>query len=145
VPLTWFEPGKLCGSPYPDGAALHEAAAAGVTTVINLDEQPHTAAALSRAGLTQVHLPVVDFSAPGAAQLDAGVAAIEQAIADGGAALVHCRYGVGRTGTLVACWYVSQGLDPRDAIARVRELRPGSVETPGQAEAVAAFAKARLV
>ncbi len=138
--MTWLEPGELCASAYPDGAMLHAAAAAGVTVVVNLEEEPHVEAAMTRAGLKQVHLPVVDFSAPGHRQLVAGVAAIDEAITAGGAALVHCRYGIGRTGTLIACWYVSHGLGAAAAITRVRDARPGSVETAGQVQAVIAFA-----
>ena len=129
----------MCASAYPDRAALRNAASAGVTVVVNLDEEPHADVVVSRAGLTQVHLPVAAFSAPEQQQLAAGVEALERAIASGGAALVHCRYGIGRTGTLIACWYVSRGLDAAAAIARVREARPGSVETHGQVEAVRAF------
>ena len=138
--LTWFEPDALCASAYPDGATLHAAAAAGVTVVVNLEEEPHAEAAMTRLGLKQVHLPVVDFSAPGQRQLAAGVAAIDEAITGGGVALVHCRYGIGRTGTLIACWYVSHGLGAAAAITLVRDARPGSVETAGQVQAVIVFA-----
>jgi atypical dual specificity phosphatase len=45
---------------------------------------------------------------------------------------------------MIACWLVRhEALPARDAIARVRRLRPGSVETEEQTEAVVEFARRR--
>ena len=54
---------------------------------------------------------------------------------------MHCGGGLGRTGTLLACYYVRRGLSPEEAIAWVRAGRPGAVETPEQVATVAAFAR----
>jgi protein-tyrosine phosphatase len=54
---------------------------------------------------------------------------------------VHCFAGVGRTGTVLAAWMVAQGMEPDAAIEELRALRPGSVETRGQADAVRRFAQ----
>jgi atypical dual specificity phosphatase len=84
---------------------------------------------------------VPDFTPPTPAQLQAGVAAIETAISDGRRVAVHCGGGLGRTGTLLACYLVKRGLGPDEAIARIRAARPGSVETARQEAAVAEFAR----
>ena len=49
--------------------------------------------------------------------------------------------GVGRTGTVLACYLVHRGATAVDAINRVRELRPGSVQTPEQEAAVLQYAE----
>jgi atypical dual specificity phosphatase len=49
---------------------------------------------------------------------------------------VHCLAGRGRSGTLAAVWFVHEGMTADEAIAHIRTLRPGSIETEVQEEAV---------
>lgn len=56
------------------------------------------------------------------------------------AVAVHCALGFGRTGTMLACYLVKErGLAAGDAIAEIRRLRPGSIETYEQEKAVFQF------
>lgn len=56
------------------------------------------------------------------------------------AVAVHCALGFGRTGTMLACYLVKErGLTAGDAIAEIRRLRPGSIETYEQEKAVFQF------
>ncbi len=139
---TWIEEGRLLGCAYPRReAAVAGLARQGVSVLINLHERAHDPARLARHGMEEVHLPVADFTPPSPPQVDCGVAAIAEALAAGQRVAVHCAGGRGRTGTLLACYLVHRGLDPDAAIARVREARPGSVETRAQAAAVEAYAQ----
>lgn len=53
---------------------------------------------------------------------------------------VHCALGFGRTGTMLACYLVKErGLAAGDAVAEIRRLRPGSIETYEQEKAVFQF------
>jgi atypical dual specificity phosphatase len=139
---AWVAPGVL-GCAYPRKerslAALSES---GVRLLVNLHRRPHDPARLGRHGLREVHLPVKDFATPSPDQLERGVDAIFGALAAGEAAAVHCGGGLGRTGTLLACYLASsEGLGAEEAIRRVRSLRPGSVETRAQAAAVDAWTR----
>jgi atypical dual specificity phosphatase len=141
-PVTWLEDDCLAACSYPrSGTALRELAEGGVTLLVNLHERPHSPAALARYGLIELHLPVPDFTPPTLEQLEHGIAAIEQSLGDRHKVAVHCGAGLGRTGTLVACYLVKRGLGPDEAIARIRSLRPGSVETPQQEAAVKEYAR----
>ncbi len=134
---TWVAPGVL-GCAYPrTEKALAALSERGVRLLVNLHARPHDPARLERHGMREVHLPVRDFAAPSPEQVERGVGEILGARSPGEAVAVHCGGGLGRTGTLLACYLAGEhGLDAGDAILRVRALRPGSVETPGQAAAV---------
>jgi len=116
----------------------------GIQLVLCLTEQPPRRSWINDAGLFSVHLPIEDMSAPTQEQLDQCIAGIEKGLANKLGVAVHCRAGMGRTGTIVACWLVAnEGLSARDAITRIRRLRPGSIETVEQEDAVSEFARRR--
>ena len=55
--------------------------------------------------------------------------------------VAHCFWGRGRTGTMLACYLVKdEGIDPQEAISRIRDQRPYSVETYEQEDAVINYA-----
>jgi atypical dual specificity phosphatase len=138
---SWLIRGHLFACAYPWGSeGLDGLAERGINVVVNLHERGHKAAHLERLGLTEVHLPVPDFTAPTPAQLAQGVRTIVEALSAGQNVAVHCAAGLGRTGTLLACYLVSTGLDPASAIKQIRAARPGSVETAEQVAAIEAFA-----
>ncbi len=76
------------------------------------------------------------------------LAAINTELEQGRAVYVHCWGGIGRTGTVAACWLVEQGLSADDALVRVQLLRWGkheqwlrSPETDEQCDFVRAWAE----
>jgi atypical dual specificity phosphatase len=140
----WLVPGRLLGCAYPRReTALAGLTAQGISVIVNLHERAHDPARLARHSLTEIHLPVRDFTAPTPDQLTRGVAAIEQAIESGQVVAVHCGGGLGRTGTLLACYLTQHARSPAEAIAEVRRLRPGSVETGAQVASVETYAMTR--
>jgi atypical dual specificity phosphatase len=91
-----------------------------------------------------MHVPIREFTAARHDQLESFVVRARTEIDGGGAVAVHCFAGMGRTGMLLAAYLVScGGLSGDDAIKRIRELRPGSIETSDQEDAVRKFARRR--
>jgi atypical dual specificity phosphatase len=113
----------------------------GIQLIISLSENPPRRDYANDAGLLILHVPVEDMSPPSQKQIDLCMSAIQKAHSQEMAVGVHCTAGLGRTGVIVASYFIMQGMSSKNAIARVRRLRPGSVETDEQADAIAAFAR----
>jgi atypical dual specificity phosphatase len=126
------------------GRALAALSESGVRLLVNLHERPHDPARLRRHGLREVHLAVRDFAAPSPGQIERGLDAVLETLAAGEAAAIHCGGGLGRTGTVLACYLASsEGLGAEEAVRRIRAVRPGSVETPAQLVAIHTWAEQR--
>ncbi len=129
---SWVAEGVLgCAYPRTD-RALEQLSRRGVRVLVNLHRRSHDPQRLARHGMREVHLPVKDFRAPSPAQIMHGVEKIREAHEAreaGGVTAVHCGGGLGRTGTLLACYLVSEeAFNAGEAVEKVRFLRPGSVE-----------------
>ncbi len=146
--FSWVVDQRLAAMPQPGAERpLDEDLAflqsQGIELLVSLTEEPTDPAALTRRGIDRLHLPVRDFTAPSLEQLRRFVAVVEGSSAADRAVGVHCTAGLGRSGTFVAAYFVSRGMSAAEAIAEVRRLRPGSVETREQEERLAEFASSR--
>jgi len=108
----------------------------GFEAIVSLTEFPLNEALIEEFGFSVKHIPVRDFEAPTLEQIEEFIAFAEKARAEGKKLVVHCDAGIGRTGTVLACYLVSKGYSAAKAIEEVRVKRPGSVETIEQEELV---------
>lgn len=141
--FSWVDPPHVAALGFPDAGDLVWLRRNGIDLLVSLTEDPPPRRSINDAGLMTVHIPVPDMTAPSVRQLELAVDTLTRAKATGLGAAVHCAYGKGRTGTVLAAYWVAHGLTAADAVRKVRELRPGSVETDEQLLAVAEFARRR--
>ena len=140
--FTWIDKSLLAALACPD--SLEDLAwlrKQGIEVLLSLTEDPPRRDWVNDAGLMVMHVPVEDMEAPTQEQLDRCISAIERANAHGMGVAVHCTAGLGRTGVVLACYFTAKGLTAQNAIARVRRMRPGSIETDEQALAVEEYAR----
>jgi len=117
----WFQiSDRLYGGCYP------RAFPPGVDYVIDVTEEgelpPYT-----REGIEHRRLPIRDFGVPTEDEMSRILETIDDALADGWTVFVHCRGGIGRTGTVLGCWLRRHGVPEEDVFAKL-EGRPETDE-----------------
>ena len=139
--FSWVEKPLLAGMARPGSAEeLSWLRGQGIELLVSLTDDPPPRRWINEAGLFGLHVPVIDMTAPTGEQLQEILSAIGRAHEKNLGVGVHCGAGLGRTGTVLACYFVSKGMTAKNAVARVRRLRPGSIETDEQERAVEEFA-----
>ncbi|MCD8139057.1 MAG: dual specificity protein phosphatase family protein [Planctomycetaceae bacterium] len=144
--FSFLIPGKLAGCAQPGRFSdlrsdLSGLSRQGIGVIVSLTETPLDPAAIRDYDFLSLHLPVADYTPPSRTQIRRFVEFTHQCITDGRAVVVHCTAGMGRTGTMLACFLVSQGMSASDAVLTVRQARPGSIETAEQERCILDFAR----
>lgn len=92
--------------------------------------------------INYLHLRVEDYHSPSIEEIDSTVKFIENEIEAKRAVLVHCAAGRGRTGTILGAYLLKkENLSAKDAITRIRNLRPGSIQTDSQEKSLYEYEK----
>ena len=142
--FSWIIDDKLAGLPFPGmGAALErdleDLRDAGIRLLVTLTERPLDPQILARYDITSLHIPVQDFTPPSLDQMQHFVEHARFSLSQSEPVGVHCQAGIGRTGTMLAAYLISEGMDAGEAITTIRTLRPSSIETSAQEAALAEF------
>jgi len=83
-----------------------------------------------------------DMGVPEFNDLGHAVDFIHRRITNNEPVMVHCLAGMGRTGIILACYLVKyQNMSADEAIQKVREERPGSIQSYPQEEIIFRFSK----
>uniref|UniRef100_A0A8C5D3Z9 Protein-tyrosine-phosphatase n=1 Tax=Gouania willdenowi TaxID=441366 RepID=A0A8C5D3Z9_GOUWI len=142
--LNWIVPGKFLAfsGPHPktkveNGYPLHAPEAYfpyfrkhNVTTVVRLNKKIYDAQRFVDAGFDHYDLFFVDGSTPNDVITRRFLYVCESAK---GAVAVHCKAGLGRTGTLIGCYLMKHyRFTAGECMAWIRICRPGSVIGPQQ-------------
>lgn len=128
VELNRFLAGEYPGAPNPDAAKrkFQELVELGVTRFIDLTEEGELesyAQFIEELGFEHVswaRFPVRDVSVPESpSHMVRVLDAIDEELAAGGIPYVHCWGGIGRTGTVVGCWFSRHGHSGVDALSKL--------------------------
>lgn len=123
-PLTWVTDHLGVGPAPMSHAALDSLRAQGVRAILNLCGEFTDLHDIEAAhGFEVYHLPIPDEEAPDLAELEKALAWLDEAIYLGKKVLIHCRHGIGRTGTVLNAYLLRRGLGHLLAWRRLRGLR----------------------
>ncbi len=106
---------------------------------LSANKVPTLGQAVLDQGMEWFHLPIQDMTAPDASFDNAWAKIgprILHTIKLGGNVLVHCKGGLGRSGTIAALMLIEFGIPNGQAIALVRKARPGAIDIAEQEEYV---------
>jgi ADP-ribosyl-[dinitrogen reductase] hydrolase len=128
----WVIPGRLLAGEYPGGNSVRETqerlaklVGAGIRCFIDLtqpDEREPYDAELPLE-IEYMRKPIKDHGLPARREHMIEIqACIDHALRTGVPAYIHCRAGIGRTGTAVACFLVEQGLTGDAALDELNRL-----------------------
>lgn len=147
--FLWLKRGKLAGTPVPgvyfdinyDLKALQRV---GITTLITLTETQLDNAKLEPFGIKSIWEPIPDMEAPSIEQGVRICKLIESLLAQGEVVAVHCRAGLGRTGTVLAAHLIWEGEGSLSALEYVRRIEPRWVQSEAQVKFLDAFSSASI-
>ena len=141
----WLIDGEVAGHSAPTSTDdLVFLKSKGIRALVRMEEEHRvlvTPDQIREQGLTDFHQPIADFTAPTPRQIDRMIQFIEDNVARGRPVGVSCHAGIGRTGTLLACYLVKNGKTAEEAMQEVALKRRAAVETEEQKQAVREYAR----
>ena len=103
--FSWLIEEKLAGSGIP--TSLHEfdwLLNQGVKSIVTMTENPLPNEWTNK--IDYLHVPTEDFHAPDMEGIDSAVEFIQNQIENDQSVMVHCAAGLGRAGTILACYFI---------------------------------------
>ncbi|MDD3146315.1 MAG: hypothetical protein PHD82_03350 [Candidatus Riflebacteria bacterium] len=131
----WLLKNRLLAGSYPYNPGsdepedfLRRLLAAGISAFIDLTEEDELThyqpllAKLTDKPLFYRRFEIQDYSVTDLATMRSIVDCINEQLANERCVYLHCRGGVGRTGTVAACWLCSGGMDGEQALIELAKL-----------------------
>jgi len=139
--FSWLIENKLAGSAIPTSIdEVKWLLEQGVKSIVTVREEPLDESWMK--DVNYLHVVSNDMGVPEFDDLIHAVDFIHRRITNNEPVLVHCLAGMGRTGTVLACYLVKyQNMSADEATQKVREERSGSIQSYPQEEVIFRFEK----
>ena len=139
--FSWLIENKLAGSGIPTTIdEVQWTIEQGVKSIVTVREEPLDDSWIK--DVNYLHVLSNDMGVPEFDDLVYAVDFIHRRITNNEPVMVHCLAGMGRTGTVLACYLVKyQNMSADEAMEKVREERPGSIQSYPQEEIIFRFEK----
>lgn len=125
-PLKWITDNLAVGYAPRSDADLAEVKARGISAIVNLCAECYDLHAIEeRSGFRVYFIPLPDEGAPDMDEMEKAVTWIDDSIGSGNKVLIHCRFGIGRTGTIVAAYFLSKGYSLKEALNKMDHTPSG--------------------
>ena len=139
--FSWLIDNKLAGSGIPTSIdEVQWAIEQGIKSIVTVREEPLDDDWVK--DVKYLHIMSNDMGVPEFDDLVHAVDFIHGRITNNEPVMVHCLAGLGRTGTVLASYLIKyQNMSADEAMEKVREQRPGSIQSYPQEEIIFQFAK----
>lgn len=147
--FVWTIKGRIAGTPWPGIMAETEEDLGylknvGINHLISLTEAPFPQQTADAYGIKVLHFPIIDMQAPTIESSIAFCHRINYLLLHDATLAVHCKAGLGRTGTMLAVYYLwlyRGEKNAQQAIAFIRALNAQMIQSQAQVDFLEAFAK----
>jgi len=120
-PITWITDSLGVGYAPMSYAEFDAIKAQGIDAIVNLCAEFSDLHELeSSSGFEVYYLPIWDEDIPKIKDMEKALAWLDEAIYLGKKVLVHCRHGIGRTGTFVTSYMIRRGLSLKSASKKLK-------------------------
>ena len=139
--FSWVIENKLAGSGIPTSIdEVQWIIEQGVKSIVTIREEPLADNWIK--DVNYLHVMSNDMGVPEFNDLTHTVDFIHRRITNKEPVLVHCLAGMGRTGVVLACYLVKyQNMSADEATQKIREERPGSIQSYPQEEIIFQYEK----
>jgi protein-tyrosine phosphatase len=115
-----------------------------IDTIVDMDRDVDPGVPQAPNSILYVYFPILDENLPDLRKLDALGRLVADLVSEGHRVLVHCRMGLNRSALVIATALTYLGMNGSQALAHLREIRPGALFNETFAEHVLALRARRV-